>query len=195
MKEREQRTHAGEHRHKFVKLMFKDQERRELAQLAVAQKDRNIFQAEHQQVARDAERNFREHRVRIRMPESEPCPQGLSDIDHQNGDRAAIADKADDDGGVQDRLQLSALQNVDQKPGEERACAQGDDSQIEKDPEAEGEAIVHVGLVQPVVEAQTSGIDSQPQAAPPTERATAGIAGVKFALHRERSSRSAVGCR
>ena len=160
MKEREQGTHASEYWHKLVKLMFKDQERRELAELAVAQKDWNIFQAEHEQVARDAEGHFREHRVGIRMPESKPCPQGLSDIDHQNGDRAAIADKADDNGGVQDRLQLSALQNVDQKPGKERACAQGNDSQIEEDPEAEGEAIVHVGLVQPEVEAQTSCIDS-----------------------------------
>ena len=45
VKEGEQRTHASEYWHKLVKLMFKDQERRELAELAVAQKNRNIFQA------------------------------------------------------------------------------------------------------------------------------------------------------
>ena len=57
-------------------------------------------------------------------------------------------------------LQLGPLQNVDQKSGEERARAQRDDAEIEKDPQPEREAIIHVRLVQPVVQAQASRINS-----------------------------------
>jgi hypothetical protein len=83
--------------------MFKDQERRQFAQPAVPQQDRNVFQAKYQEVAGNAERDFREHRMRVGMPEGEPRPQRLAYIDHQDGNRAAVADEAHNHGGVQNR--------------------------------------------------------------------------------------------
>src|SRR5579864_5667802 len=97
------------------------------------------------------------------MPEGEPRSQGLANVNHQDRNRTAIADETHNHGGVQNGLQLGALQNVDQKSCEERARPQGNDPQIEEDPEAEGETIVHVGLVQTVVKAQTSGVNPNSQ--------------------------------
>ena len=45
VEERKQRSDARQHRHQFMELMFKHQERRQLSQLPVAQQDRNVFQA------------------------------------------------------------------------------------------------------------------------------------------------------
>ena len=39
------------------------------------------------QVTRDAERHFRQHRVHVGMPESEPGAQRLPDVDHQHQHR------------------------------------------------------------------------------------------------------------
>src|SRR5579863_5579344 len=94
------------------------------------------------------------------MPEGEPRPQGLPNVDHQDRDRAAVADEPDDYSGVEDRLQLGALQDVDEESGEERTRAQRDDAEIEEDPQAEGEAVIHIRLVQPAVQAETGGINS-----------------------------------
>ena len=44
--------------------------------------------------------------------------------------RPAVTDEAHDHGGVQDRLQLGALQDVNQKSGEKRTRAQRNDRQI-----------------------------------------------------------------
>src|ERR1700727_2494259 len=94
------------------------------------------------------------------MPEGEPRAQRLADVDPQNADCAAVANKADDDGSVQNGFEFGALQDVNEKSSEECACAEGDDAEIKKNPEAEGEAIVHVGLVQPVIQAEASRVDS-----------------------------------
>jgi hypothetical protein len=45
----------------------------------------------------------------IGMPENEPSPQGLADIDGQNQQRRAVADKPDDHGKVDDVLQFIDL--------------------------------------------------------------------------------------
>src|SRR5579871_1773383 len=119
MKEREQRPHRSEHRNEFVQLMFKNQERWKPPQLPVAKQERDVFEAQYQQVARNAKRDLSQHRVRIRMPKGEPCPQWLSDIDHQNGNRSAVTDEAHDYSCVEDRFQLSLLQDIDQKSREE----------------------------------------------------------------------------
>src|ERR1039457_1677052 len=68
--------------------------------------------AEHQQVAGDAECDLGEHRVRIRVPEREPCSQWLSNINHQDGNGAAVTDEADNHGGVQDGSEIGTLQKV-----------------------------------------------------------------------------------
>src|ERR1039458_9160271 len=94
------------------------------------------------------------------MPEGEPCPQRLAHIDHQDCYRPAIADEPDHHRRVQNRLELGTLQDVNEESGEERARPQCDDSEIKKNPKTKGEAVVHIRLVQPVVQAQTGGIDS-----------------------------------
>jgi hypothetical protein len=160
MKEGEQRSNSGQHRNQLVQLMFKDEERWKLAQLPVAQQDRNVFQTEHQQIARNAERDFGQHGVRIGMPEGKPCAQGLANVDHQDRDRAAVADEANHYGRVENRSQLGPLQDIDKKSSEERTRSQSDNAEIEKDPQAEGEAVIHICLVQPVVKAEAGRIDS-----------------------------------
>src|SRR5579864_5283706 len=103
----------------------------------------------------------------VRMPEGEPCPQGLTHIDHQNRDRAAVADEADDDRGIQNRPEVDSLKDVNQKSGEESSRAEGDDPKIKEYPQPECEAVVHVGLVEPVIQAKPSRIHSQCQQAYP----------------------------
>ena len=144
-------AHAGEHRNQLVKLMFKNQERRHLAQLAVAQEHGQVFQNEHEQITGNAERDLGEHRVGVRVPEGEPCAQGLPDVHHQDRHRAAIANQPHHHRAVQDGFEIFLLEDVNQKAGEEGARAHGDHSQVQIDPHSEGEAIVHVGLVQAVV--------------------------------------------
>jgi hypothetical protein len=74
---------------------------------------------------------------------------------------AAVADQADDDGAVDHRLQFLELQDVEQEAGEEGAGAEGDDGEVDEDPQAEGEAVVHVGLVQAFDQAQAGAIDAE----------------------------------
>src|ERR1700728_542881 len=143
-----------------MKLMFEYQKRWQLSQLPVAQQNRNVFQAQHQQITRDAKRNLGQHGVSIRVPECEPRPQRLPDVDHQYRYRAAVADEADDHRSIQNRLQFNSFQDVDQKSREECPSPQRDDAEIEKDPQTKGEAVVHVGLVEPVEQAETSRVDT-----------------------------------
>src|SRR6476620_9108217 len=101
--------------------MFEYQKRWQLPQLPIAQENWDILQTQHGQVTRNAERHLREHRMRIRMPEGEPGPQRLTDVNHQDRDRPAVADEANHYGSVQDGSQLRALQDIDQKSCKE--CA------------------------------------------------------------------------
>src|SRR5580704_10576284 len=94
------------------------------------------------------------------MPESEPGPQWLAHIDHQNPHGSAIANEAHDDCGIQDGLEFGALEDIDQKPGKECSSTQCDHPEIKKDPQPEGETVVHVGLVEPVVQAQPRCVNS-----------------------------------
>jgi hypothetical protein len=72
------------------------------------------------------------------------CPTSII----KDADGAAVADESDDDGVFRMGAELGLLQDVDQESGEERARAERDHAEIEKNPQAEGEAVVHVGLVQ-----------------------------------------------
>ena len=72
------------------------------------------------------------------------CPTSTMRARH----RAAVADHADDDGAVDHRLEFLELQDVEQEAGEEGAGAERDDREVQEDPQAEGVAVVHVGLVQ-----------------------------------------------
>jgi hypothetical protein len=104
MKERQERAHAGQNRNELVSLVFKDKERGNAAQLAVFHQHRNVFEDQHQQVTRDAEGHFGEHRMRIRIPESEPGAQRLADVDHEYRHGAAVARQTDDHGAVEHRF-------------------------------------------------------------------------------------------
>ena len=163
MKERQQSSHGREHGNQFVQLMFENQERRQFPELPVAQQYRNVLQAEHQQVTRDAEGDFSQHGVCVGMPEGEPGPQRLPDVDHQDRDRAAVADESHDHGGVEDGFQFDALQDVDEEPGEECARAQCNNAEIQENPQAEREAVIHVGLVQAVEQAECGRVNAAPQ--------------------------------
>jgi hypothetical protein len=85
----------------------------------------------------------------------------LANIDHQDSDCAAVADETQHHGAIEDRAEFGSFEDVDEKPGEERAGAESDNSQIKKDPEPECETIVHIGLIQTVAKAEPRGIDSQ----------------------------------
>ncbi len=58
MEEREKRADAREHIHHFVELKFKHQKRGNLPQLAVLEHDGRVFDGEHRQITRQAERHF-----------------------------------------------------------------------------------------------------------------------------------------
>ena len=89
--------------------------------------------------------------------------QRLSDVHRQHGHRAAVADEPDDHGAVDDGAQFVHLQDVEQKAGKERARAERDHSQVEKDPEPEREAVVHVRLVQAFDQAEPGGVEAEGQ--------------------------------
>ena len=123
-------AHGGENRNQLVKLMFKNQEGRHLPQLPVSQEYGQVFQNEHEQITSNAEGNFGEHRVGVRVPESEPCAQGLPDVHHQDRHGAAIANQAHHHRAVQDGFEVFLLEDVNEEAGEEGAGAHGDHSQI-----------------------------------------------------------------
>src|ERR1019366_3551053 len=102
-----------------------------------------------------------EHGVHVGIPEGEPGAERLSDIHHEGGHGAAIADQADDDGAVDDGLEPFELHDVEQEAGKEGAGAEGDDREVDEDPQAEGVAVIHVGLVQAFDEAQTGAIRAE----------------------------------
>ena len=91
-------------------------------------------------------------------------------------DRAAVADQADDDGAVDDGAQFLEFQDVEQEAGEEGAGAEGDHGEIEEDPQAEGEAVVHVGLVQAFDQAEAGGVEAEGEQRDPGQRSTTGTA-------------------
>src|ERR1022692_2222871 len=84
------------------------------------------------------------------MPEGEPEAQRLSHVHQEGRHRPAITDESDDHRAVDYRLELALLEDVKQEAREEGARARRDDGEIEEDPEAEGEAVIHVGLVEPL---------------------------------------------
>ena len=111
--------------------MFKNQEGRHLPQLPVSQEYGQVFQNEHEEITSNAEGNFGEHRVGVRVPESKPGAQGLPDVHHQDRHGAAIANQAHHDRAVQDGFEVFLLEDVNEEAGEEGAGAHGDHSQIQ----------------------------------------------------------------
>ncbi len=117
--------------------------------------------SQHGEVAADAERDLGQHGVHVGIPEGEPGAQRLADIHHEGAHRAAVADQADDDGAVDHRLEFLELEDVEQEAGEEGAGAERDDGEIQKDPQAEGVAVVHVGLVQAFDQAEAGAVEAE----------------------------------
>ena len=97
------------------------------------------------------------------MPEGKPEPRRLAHVYQQRRNGPAITDEADDHRAVDDGLEFAFLQNVKQEAGEERARAQGDHGEIDEDPESEGEAVIHVGLVEPLDQAEACAIEAERQ--------------------------------
>src|SRR5579871_3362327 len=97
------------------------------------------------------------------MPERKPGSQRLSYIDHQDRHSPAITGEPDHHRGIEDRSEFLSLQDIDEESREERSGAQRDDTQIEKDPQAKGKPVIHVGLIQAAIKAKSSRIDSEGQ--------------------------------
>src|ERR1035437_4080877 len=97
------------------------------------------------------------------MPEGEPEAQRLSHVHQEGRHGPAITDESDDHRAVDYRLELALLEDVKQEAREEGARAQRDDGEIEEDPEAEGEAVIHVGLVEPLDKAEAGAIEAEGQ--------------------------------
>ena len=56
-------------------------------------------------------------------------------------------------------VELAPLHHVEEEAGEERPRPERDDGQVQVDPEAEGEAVVHVRLVEAHREAEVRGVE------------------------------------
>src|ERR1022692_3046396 len=95
------------------------------------------------------------------MPEGEPEAQRLSHVHQEGRHGPAITDEADNHSAVDYCLELGLLEDVKQEAREEGARAQRDDGEIEEDPEAEGEAVIHVGLVEPLDKAEAGAIEAE----------------------------------
>ena len=163
MEERQECSDPCQHRHHLVQLEFEHQEPGDLTQFAVLQDDRDVFDEEYRQVARQAEGHFGQHRMRVRMPEREPCPDRLTDVHHQDEHRAAVADESKDHCAVDHRAQFFAAEDVQQEPCEEGAGAERDDGQIEIDPESEREPVVHVRVEQPLGQTEVDRVETDPE--------------------------------
>ena len=134
-----------------------------LRQLPVFQCQRHVLDDEHGAVAGDAEDDFGQHGVDVRMPVAEPCAERLADIENEHQHGAGVAQETHHDRQVDDVLQCVDVQQVAQRAGEERARAEGDDGEVEGDPEAEPEVVVKAGLAEAVGQDAEGGI-SAPQA-------------------------------
>ena len=95
------------------------------------------------------------------MPEDKPAPNGLPYIHTQHGNGSRVTDKSYDHGGIDDGPQAimegieeDPANDVGQKSGEKRTCAEGDQGEIEDDPQAKGEVVIHIRLVQAFPEDQ-----------------------------------------
>jgi hypothetical protein len=80
---------------------------------------------------------------------------------NEGAHRAAVADHADDDGAIDHSLEFLELHDVEQETGKEGARAERDDGEVHENPQSEGVAVVHVGLVQAFDEAQTGAIRAE----------------------------------
>ncbi len=154
---------GGEDRHGAVHVVGQVVEEGHLVDLAVFQNQRNVLDGQHDEIARETEGHFGQHRMHVGMPENKPAAQRLTDVDAQNQQRRAVADEADQHGVVDDVLQLVLADHIFEQSGEEGATAQGDHRQVGPDPEREPIIVVHVGLVQPLDPAQQHGIDAPQQ--------------------------------
>ena len=163
MEERQERAHAGQDGHQLVQFELEHQRARRLPQPTIPQHLRDVLDRQHAQVAGDAEGHFGEHRMDIGIPERVPEAQRLPDVDGQHADGAAVADEADHDRALDHRAQLLDAQDIEQKAGEERTRAQRDHGEVEEDPQAEREPVIHVGLVQAQAQAQIGGIKAESQ--------------------------------
>jgi len=63
--------------------------------------------------------------------------------------------------------QVADLENIEQKTGKECARAERDHRQVQEDPQAESEAVIHIGLVQPLHQAQAGRVEAERQQADP----------------------------
>src|SRR5208337_1190441 len=94
----------------------------------------------------------------IRVPEREPCSQRLANVDHENQNRSTVADEPKHDSAIDYCLQFLSLEHVKQETGEERTGTEGNDGQIEVDPQTEGKTVVHIRLIQTLGEAKVGTI-------------------------------------
>jgi len=97
------------------------------------------------------------------MPVAEPCAERLADVENEHQHGAGVAQEAHHDRQVDDVLQGVDVQQVAQRAGEERARAEGDDGEVEGDPEAEPEVVVKAGLAEAIGKDAEGGIGA-PQA-------------------------------
>ena len=89
--------------------------------------------------------------------------RGCPDVDGQDRHSAGVADEPEDHRAVDDGPELLLLQNVEKEAREEGARPEGDDRQVEIDPEPEGETVVHVGLIETARQAEVACIETQTQ--------------------------------
>jgi hypothetical protein len=141
----QERADAGEERHVHVHVVGEVVQEGNLVQLLLLKNQGHVLNDEHQAVAGDAEDDFRQHGVDVRVPVAEPRTDRLADVHGEHEHGARVADEPDDDRQVDDVLKLVDFEDVLEESGEERTSAQGDDRQVEGDPQAESEVVVQTG--------------------------------------------------
>lgn len=87
-----------------------------LRQLPVFQCQRHVLDDEYGAVAGDAEDDFGQHGVDVRMPVAEPCAERLADIENEHQHSAGVAQEAHHDRQVDDVLQGVDVQQVTRAP-------------------------------------------------------------------------------
>jgi hypothetical protein len=149
--------------------MFENQKLGHVAQLAILEHDGQVLDHQDREVTRDAEGDLGEHRVNVGVPEGEPEAQRLAHVHGQGAHRAAIADHADHHGAIDDRAQLFHFQYIEQEAGKEGPGAERNHRQVEEDPQTEGKAIIHVGLIESLDQAQAGAIEAENQHGDPRQ--------------------------
>ena len=154
---------AREEGHDQVEVMGDCVRQLPLDGLAVFEHQRDVFDDQHRAVAGDAEDDFREHRMHVGMPVAEPRPEGLADVEDKHEHGPGIAQEAHHHCQVDDVFQGVDVQEVAQRAREEGAGAEGDDREVEGDPQAEAEVVVKARFAEAVGQHAERGV-SPPEA-------------------------------